>query len=193
MTNDEPKKIWAQQTAGITPVSPEGIWKVAQASERFEHTIFWRDTREWIATIAVAGYFFYAAFSHETIRWLVLLAALIACLPMIYVTVLRRKRVRPEPSVSLVEYLSESIASVRQQIGLLRSVHWWYLAPITLSISLVFVDRRQWERGLGATLFFWGVGIVLFVGIWMLNQEAVRKNLLPRLRDLETTLAELVS
>ncbi len=45
MTNDEPKKIWAQQTAGTTPVSPEGVWKVAQASERFEHTIFWRDTQ----------------------------------------------------------------------------------------------------------------------------------------------------
>ncbi len=141
----------------------------------------------------VAGYFFYAAFCHETIRWLVLLAALIACLPMAYVTVLRRKRARPEPNVSLVEYLRDSIASVRHQIGLLRSVHWWYLAPIALSISLVFIDRRQWERGLVATLVFWGVGIILFVGIWILNQHAVDKNLQPRLRDLETTLAELES
>lgn len=192
MTNEELKQLWGKQTDGVTPVSPAAIWALAQASERFERTIFWRDAREWAATILVAGFFLYVALFHGTIHWLVLAAALISFWPTTYVALLRRKRAAPEMADNLIGCLHGSIASVRHQIGLLRSVHRWYLGPIALSILLVFVDLRQWERGPVRTAAFFGMGIALFAGIWMLNRHAVRKDLEPRLRELERVLTGLL-
>lgn len=190
MTNDELKDIWARQSKTEAILTPEKVWRLARASERFERTIFWRDAREWIATAVVEGVLLLFIFSRLSVHWLLLGAAVLVCLPMTYATLLRRQRPGPDSYRSLTDHLRGSIASVQHQIGLLRSVHWWYLTPCALGILLVFVDRRQWERGLIHTVFFFGFGIALFVGIWMLNQHAVRKDLEPRLRKLEETLAE---
>lgn len=193
MTNDELKDIWARQPAGGPAVSPEAIWSVAQASERFERTIFWRDAREWLATVVVAAVFAYDAFAHGTVRWLSLLAVLIACLPMSYATFVRRGRPAPTSTGNVADNLRGATVSVRQQIGLLKSVFWWYLLPLAFCLLLIFVERRQWERGWLSSLLSLAFGVVLFVGIWMLNQHGVRADLEPRLRQLERTLAELES
>ncbi len=190
MTNEEIMNLWGQQAEDVA-VSPEEIWQLAQASERFERTIFWRDIREWAATVVVAGCFLYFAFSEGTTRWLILAAAVVCCGPMAYLTLRRPKRLRPETAGSVLEHLRAAVASLQHQIGLLRSVHWWYLMPIALAISFVFIDRRQWERGFVATLLVSGFGIGLFLGIWMLNQRCVRQDLEPRLRELERTLSQL--
>ncbi|MEO8439896.1 MAG: hypothetical protein ABI540_06695 [Spartobacteria bacterium] len=193
MTNDELKDIWARQSEGGVILTPEKVWRLARASERFERTIFWRDAREWIATLVVEGFLFAFILSQATVHWLLVGAAILVCLPTTYATLLRRKRPDPNSYRSLTDHLRESIARVQHQIGLLGSVHWWYLAPLALSMLLVFVDRRQWERGLAHTLFFVGFGIILYAGIWKLNQHAVRTELVPRLRKLEGTLGELES
>ncbi|CAN5511862.1 hypothetical protein BH20VER3_BH20VER3_22410 [soil metagenome] len=191
MTNDELKDIWARQAGTAAPLTPEKVWRLAKASERFERTIFWRDAREWIATVVVEVWLLLFIFSRPTWHWLLVGATILVCLPMTYATLLRRKRPDPTSYRSLSDHLRESIARVQHQIGLLRSVHWWYLAPLALALLLFFFDLRQWERGLAHTLFFFGFGIVLYVGIWMLNQRAVRADLEPRLRKLQEALAEL--
>jgi len=69
----------------------------------------------------------------------------------------------PTPYCSLTDHLRDSIASVNHQIDLLRSVHWGYLAPLRLSILLVFVDLRKWEHGITHILLVFGFGIALFL------------------------------
>ncbi|HEV2095729.1 MAG TPA: hypothetical protein VGQ82_04435, partial [Chthoniobacterales bacterium] len=121
------------------------------------------------------------------------------CLPMSYVAFLRRKRPPLKSSRSLTDHLRESIASVQHQIGLLGSVLWWYLAPLALSWMLVFVDRVRSARLLAGAysgpelLFSAAFAVAIFVGVWKLNERAVRKDLEPRLRELEKTLTELES
>ncbi len=191
MTNDELKDIWTRQSGATAIVTPEKVWRLAKASERFEHTIFWRNAREWIATVVLEGLLLWSILSRPTVPWLLVGAAVLVCWPMTYATLLRRKRPDPDLSRRVSEHLRDSIASVQQQIALLRSVLWWYLTPCVLAILLIFVDLRQWERGFIHNVVAFGVGIFLYVGIWLLNQRAVRKDLEPRLRRLQEALAEL--
>jgi hypothetical protein len=197
MTSEELNDIWAEQNVSGKPVvvSTEAIWQVAQASERFEQTIFWRDAREWLATALVAGVFLYTAFAHGTIRWLPLLTAILACFPMTYATLRRRKRSASNSGRKVIDHLQDSIASVQLQIGLLRSVLWWYLLPIAICMLLIFVDRlERVPLRFGPWFFIACVfAIAVFAGIWQLNQRAVHNDLEPRLRKLEETLAELGS
>lgn len=141
----------------------------------------------------VAGVFLVAAFSQRTIHWLPLLAAILACLPMTYVAVIRQKRPAVAPAHSLSEHLRESIASVRHQVRLLRSVLWWYLAPLALSLMLIHVDGAKSGRVHfdGRLLFSSVVAVAVFFGVWKLNQRVVRTDLEPRLREFEKMLTEL--
>lgn len=197
MTNDELKNIWAQQGTGerSIPIGPGAIWQLARTSERFERAIFWRDAREWTATILVAGFFLFFGFSQPTIHWLLIAAAIVVCGPMTYVAIIRRKRPVAEASQSLIDHLRESIASVRHQTRLLRSVFWWYLAPIAVGLLLIHIDFTRSGRVhydgrwmLGAL-----VSVAVFFGIWKLNQRAVCTDLEPRIRELEKALAELAA
>lgn len=195
MTDEELGNIWAQQprSEGQFPISPEAIWRVAKASERFERVIFWRDAREWIATALIAGFLLFAAFSRPTIHWLLILAAFLVCLPMTYATLRRRSCATLTPSVTLADHLHDCIRSVQHQISLLRSVQWWYLTPLALSMLLMSVDRSR-SRGLrfGAPLILSIAFVVaIFIVVWRLNKRAVSANLGPRLRQLEQTLRDL--
>ena len=173
-------------------IAPETVWHLAGECERFESTIFWRDVREWAATVFVAGIFLFYAFYHPKIHGLPIVAAILArFLPMTYVAV-RQKRLAAELSGSLTDHLRESIASVRHQVRLLRSVLWWYLAPLALSVMLIHVDAARSGRVHfdGKLLLSSVVTVAVFFFVWKLNQRAVRTDQ-PRLRELEQTLSEL--
>ncbi len=195
MTNEELKEIWAQQPESdrAMRLAPESIWQLAEESARFERTITWRDAREWGATILVAGFLLFFAFRLPTIHWLPVIAAILVCLPMTYASAIRRKRPAPEPSQSLGQHLRDSIASVQLQIRLLRTVLWWYLLPLALGLLVFSFDARLFRRLHFDARFFLmnAVTLAVFYGVWRLNQRAVRKDLEPRLRELEGTLAEL--
>ena len=201
MTDDELKDIWAEQSKRAMPITiaPEVIWRLAKESARFERTVFWRDTREWLATAFAAGAFLYLAFRDRNPHWLLVVAAIVACLPMTYVAFFGRKRRASKTAQSLTDHLRDSIASVQHQIGLLRSVLWWYLKPAAFCVMIVLLDcilRIQWTTGARASA---GVALAktvaftaaLFFIVWKANQRAVRKHLEPRLHALQATLAEL--
>ncbi len=202
MNPDELRTLWSQQavTPSLVRLSPEAIWRLASESTRFKRTIFWRDVREWAATILVAGGFLYMALKPGHIHWLMIAAAIIACLPMSYVA-LRERKSRAPQAASLTDHLRNSIAQVEEQILLLRSVGRWYLAPLALSATLFLVDGLinaplpRAERTLLLIPFVLGVAIVaaVFYGVWWINQRAVRRHLEPRLRQLEETWAELAN
>jgi hypothetical protein len=197
MTNEDLKNIWAQQSTGNRSIliAPESVWRLARQSQRFESTIFWRNVREWAATVFVSGIFLFYAFSRPTIHWLPVVAAILAFLPMTYLAIFSRKRPMWETSRSLTDHLRDSIASVRCQIRLLRSVLWWYLAPLALGLLLIQVDAATSGRVDfdGKLLLSSLATIAVLFGVWKLNQRAARTDLEPRLHELEKTLAEFES
>jgi hypothetical protein len=200
MTTEELKSIWTEQDKLARPVTvtPEVIWRLSRESAKFERCVFWRDTREWLATFLVAACFI--AFGLQNgVHWLPIVAAIVCFLPMSYVTFLRWQLPAPKTAPTLVSHLQESIASVQHQIGLLRSIVWWYLSPCAIGVTLIFIEGvRQMPHPLDGRAYFGLIQTVLFctvvfLVIWKRNQRFVRKSLQPRLRALEKTLAELES
>jgi hypothetical protein len=202
MNPDELKSIWAQQpgsSIGIVRLTPEIIWRLASESARFKRTIFWRDVREWLATIFVAGVFLYAAFGiRDRIDWPMVAAAIIACLPMTYVAFRRPKNLVPETNPALADHLRDAIANVQRQIELLRSISRWYLAPLAVSAAIVLIDvffKAPTSRAkifvIIPVLLEAGVIAAAFYAVWKMNDYAARKHLEPRLRELKQTLADV--
>jgi L-asparagine transporter-like permease len=202
MNPEELKNIWSQQnapSAGTVRLTPEHVWQLADQNARFKRKIFWQDVHGWLGTIFIAVIFLYAAFLYDRVHWLMVAAAIIACLPMTYVAWRRLKRPAPTTTATLTDHLRDSIVSVQHELDLLRSLVWWYIGPFALSGAIALVDvwltaRVRPERRVlffsllliwvlvTATFFFWD---------WKMKQRAARKHLEPRLRQLEEALAEL--
>lgn len=106
------------------------------------------------------------------------------------------RRSAPLPGGSLREHASSSLADVEHQIWLLRNVAWWYLLPIAAPI-LVFFIHLMWKlRHGGLSMMFFLLTILVFeglffMGVYWLNQFAVRKQLEPRQKELQSLLASL--
>ncbi|AGA28253.1 hypothetical protein [Singulisphaera acidiphila] len=109
---------------------------------------------------------------------------------------MRHPRQPPEPGEPLRQRVERSIAQVEHQIWLLRHLLWWYLLPPALAI-LAFFAQVAWQARAGgwwtalimAGLAF--VEVIVFAGVYGLNQYAVRSELVPRRQELEALLVSL--
>jgi membrane protein YdbS with pleckstrin-like domain len=87
--------------------------------------------------------------------------------------------------------VESSLAQVEHQIWLLRNVLWWYLLPLALS-ALAFFAQVAWQERSGGWWTALAVSVVIalvvivFAGVYWLNQYAVRSELEPRRLELET-------
>lgn len=91
-------------------------------------------------------------------------------------------------SDSLRDFCGKEIVRIDRQIQLVRSVLWWYIAPILVGCNLVFFGAN----GLSA----FAVGYCLFTlvfawGIYALNQRAVVRHLMPVRNELMQLQSEL--
>jgi len=108
-----------------------------------------------------------------------------------------QSRKGPLPADPLRTCIEASREQVDHQIWLLRNVLWWYLLPPGISIG-VFFGYCAWLFRDGPAWLFLGVPgsatllcILVYWGVYRLNQNAVRKTLLPRRQELEDLLASL--
>ncbi len=102
------------------------------------------------------------------------------------------KRQPPEPGEPLRQRVESSLAQVEHQIWLLRNVLWWYLLPLALPM-LAFLGQVAWETRSGGWLaaVMVSVVVIVFAGVYWLNQYAVRSALEPRRQELEALLTSL--
>jgi hypothetical protein len=99
------------------------------------------------------------------------------------------RRAPPDPGQPTTRVLEQELARVRAQQRLLGSVLWWYLAPLGVGVVLFVAGASPspWLTGAYAALV-----AAFFAWLWRLNRRAVRDELTPRARELETLLAGLV-
>jgi hypothetical protein len=189
----ELKHLWQQQTPGRpgTAASDREIMSAMKGKmNRFGRTIFWRDIRE-VAASAILVLIFLPKLFLE--RDLVSKAgALVIVISAIYISLrlvlTQRKGDRPAAGDSVRACLLHEVQKVDRQIHLLRTILWWYLAPLYI----------------GSVMFVWGLGgpsenkvyfalgyAVLCAFIWWMNQYAVKKSLVPLKTELEQTLREI--
>ena len=194
MNWNELKTTWASQKLTTTPLTdPEALRRDFEAKRRrFARTFFWRDVREAAAGLFVAGVFAYVGWQMGRVGWPIALAVVL----MLGLTVffvrerLRAHQQKVGADASLVAKLEAEIAELRRQRGLLLNVGTWYLAPCIGAAAIVAATALiHAPKPLAAKL---AAGLIMLIflalvswGVWALNRWAVRKQIDPRLAELE--------
>ncbi len=197
MTFDELQKTWQKNTGSSRlTIDPDLLLReVKRNKKHFESTIFWRDFREVGVGFVLAVFFLYQGVKLNL--WSLYIPALVCIFVGIFMVVDRaiQKGKLPKPNDPLVGCIKISLAQVKHQIWLLKNILWWYLLPFAIGIAL-FWGHIGWQaRDSRVGLIFIGgcfVGlIIIYTGIYYLNQYAVRKGLMPRKQELEALLRNL--
>ena len=200
MTFDELQRTWQSQESGFRlSIDSEMLHReIKRNKAHFERIVFWRDVREVGVAILLFVFFMYHGLK-SSIWPLVLLALSVGCVAM-FMTVDRiiQKRQRPRLTKSLTSCIESCLAQVNHQVWLLKNVLWWYLLPPGIGIG-IFIAYVAWKiRNTGRMPLVFVLAYALFCiflywGIYLLNQWAVRKQLIPRKRELEQLLDSLRS
>ena len=112
---------------------------------------------------------------------------------------LRARRRRLGADAPLVAKVAADIAELRHQCHLIRSVWVWYLAPCAGAIAIqcwVIIRRAPAWSPLHEPWFLLGLGLffaVVFWLVWLMNRHALRKQLEPRLAELEKLHRDLLA
>jgi hypothetical protein len=156
-----------------------------------DRSIHWRDVREILAAVFVIGVFA-AVWPLYRSSPVAILGVTLICLGaalIIYVLMSARK---PEPlsfHASVLDFSRNRLAWLDGQIRLLRTVVWWYVAPMFVGCVLL-----NWSVNRGASLAFGLQALIMFAiaaGIVGLNQYAVRRSLQPLRDDLARLIEAL--
>jgi hypothetical protein len=205
--NELQKNYWQKDAtaAKLTIDSDMLIREVKRNKDAFESSIFWRDFREVAVGLIMAVVILRGAFKPENNIWIVSSLVFVA-MTCLYVAVFflvdrhlqRKKGARhTDPLLGCIE---SSLMQVNHQIWLLKNVFWWYLLPPGVGMVLVLIAVNvEMFRVLPAKLVLPGClfgilfVVLIFVGVYWLNQFAVRKGLIPRREELEAMLKNLAN
>lgn len=188
MQDDALKELWRNQSVPHKALpDAKGMAAMQRKMKRFDRTIRRRNILEIGAGILVGGYygvqFFRVSSPLSKVGCIVVLASVL----LISWRLLRSKFHQPkvEPSVSLSNAIEIELRKVVTQIGLLKSVLWWYLLPLLTGFTL-------YDWGIPGTLNSKAAStvVMLLVGsfVYWLNQRAVKNKLLPLKQHLESLL-----
>ena len=196
MNFEELQKAWQSQNPGATvTINTDLLLKeVRRNQHHFWMTIFWRDARE----VGVAAFLTWL-FLHWAIRdreWSLYLLSF-SCFGMgLFMLVDRwlQRRKRPVTNDPLRSCIEASLLQVNHQIWLLKNVFWWYLLPLAAAIGIsicvgIWRTRQAGFSVMKGWVVFVMFGVLIYWGVYWLNQFAVKKYLEPRRQELESLLA----
>lgn len=195
MTFDELPQEWSHREQSVLPVDvprDDAIAQICRKVEKLNGVLDRRDLAETGAAVFVA-----IAFSGMTFTMKPLISRLgagLVVLSALYIIykLWRARTVVPRAAMDapLKDFCAQEIDRIERQVGLLKSVLWWYIAPIIVGANLVMVGVAQlgWFSVVYlilSSLFGWFV--------YWLNQRAVDKSLVPPRDELRALLVDLES
>jgi len=202
MKFDDLQKAWKNQPADMRiTIDPALLLQEVKRNKRdFEITIFWRDFREVAIAVVLAVFFFYFGLHGGWPPFLLAVMCLFVAGYLVCDRIRQRRKRRDIPD-TLRGTIESSMQQVKHQIWLLKNVFWWYLLPFSIGLAAL-VGSAYWDTVRDydpdyapKTLLFLGIYaafvVLLYWGIYHLNQWGVRKELLPRKRELENLLETL--
>ena len=197
--DDELKKVWQSQasTTRLTLDAALVLNEVRRNAKQFEAMIFCRDLREVsVALILVPVWFYLGDKLSSPWTWYLCVPGLLWIAGFMLVDRRRQRRKQAAPGDDLRRSVESSLAQVEHQIVLLRNILWWYLLPLFVPMT-IFVAHVAWRSGSSNVGRLAGFAMmelmfaVIFGFIFWLNQFAVRKQLEPRRKELQTLLKGL--
>jgi hypothetical protein len=112
---------------------------------------------------------------------------------------LRARKFQVGEDAPLLTKVDADLANLRHQRRLLQTIWWWYLGPLLVAILLChFTLARQGPAWSPQHDPLFNAGFVLFylfciVFAWLINRRAGRKQLDPRIDELEKLRRDLLS
>jgi len=190
MNDDALKKLWKGQPFEALPALPDEAHIAAMKTRMkcFDKTISWRDYGEVAACIFIIIFFGWnLIFRNNSLLTQAGCVVLIASAIFIGWKLIASKRRLPkaEPNAPIFDAVKVELQKVENQIGLLKSVAWWYLLPLFVGVML-----HYWGSSVsfGSKLIYFAAVFLVYVFIYWLNQRAVKRNLLPLKRELASLL-----
>lgn len=208
MSLEDLQKSWqSQEGQPKLTIDPDMLLKEIQRNKRnFESTVFWRDVRE--VGVAFLGTVVCLYFGMRHNIWPLTVLAILVFYVGVFLLVdhILQRRKKPTPTGPLLECIEGSLNQVNHQIWLLKNVLWWYLLPPGVGIGIFIIycawgtiwNIVRWNifgkevvAILGFLLGYSVFCVLLYWGIYWLNQRCVRKELQPRRQELEALLHNL--
>jgi thiosulfate reductase cytochrome b subunit len=199
MNPDDFKEAWRRQTSQTRLlIDAELLLKEVRRNQRwFTATIFWRDVREVGTSLLMVPLWLYLGVKHSLPwTWYLTVPALLWVATYMLADRMRHKRQPTGPGEPLRQRVESSLAQIEHQIWPLRNVLWWYLLPLAFSM-LAFIGQAAWQERAGgwwtaiAISLVVTLVVIVFAGVYWLNQYTVRAELEPRRRELEALLMSL--
>jgi hypothetical protein len=196
------KTVWSIQNL---PAGPGADLATLQRSfetkrRKLARDLFRRDVVEAAAGVLVAGVFAYTGWQMGKEGWPIALAVVImlALTGFFIQERVRSRSHRLGVDAPLLAKLEAEIAELRHQRRLLLHVGRWYLAPcivaaaIVAGTALVHAPIPLAPKLLAGTIMLLLLAL-MYWSVWALNRCAVRKQIAPRLEELEKLHQSLIS
>ena len=192
---DRFRSAWGSRPAAgsLEPAQEDAMEEIVRSVKGLDRRRLRRDLREIvIAAVAGGGGVFAAPLVWMVEPWAGVAvffegAAVVAVAVWLAVGLLRRRdRASGE---SLAEFCRAERRSLETQIRLMRSLPWWYLAPILVGTNL-FVAATSKSPAAPLALVF-PITVVVVVAVYWFSRRSLRKDLLPRRAELDRCLAGL--
>jgi len=157
-----------------------------ERSERYDRKLFWRDVREIGAAVLVAAFYGHeAATAGEPLALAGALVVVAGAALVVWMLLRARTDTVSERGATRAERVRADVGKVDAQIRLLETVHWWYLAPLVVGLTLMTAASGigGWREVLTLGAVYGGSYLV-----WHLNRRAADSGLRPHRRELARAL-----
>ena len=198
MSFDELQKKWQSHDHGTLKNFDAGLLlnEVRHNQRALEAAVFRRDCVESGLGVLMTCFWGYGAIYWGEWGWAITAIGCLFVGTFIVVDRWVQRRRRPASDSTLISVIRISLDQINHQIWLLRNIFWWYLTPLGIGL-LAFFAPLLWknpngglnqQNGLGISVL---VCLLVFWGVYYLNQIAVKRSFIPRREELETLLASL--
>lgn len=199
MNPDDLKQAWQSQTeqTRVTLKADLLLTEVQRNERNFAATILRRDIVEvGTALVMIPIWVVLGVSLSLPWAWYLTILALLWIAGFMLVDRKRHQQAPAQPGETLRHRVECSLAQVKHQAWLLRNVFWWYLLPPTVTMlaffgQIAWLMRAQGWESVVAFCLFSGIVLIVYFGIYCLNQYAVRTELEPRCRELQAILDQL--
>lgn len=180
-------------TRPLEPRQEDAMQEIVRSVKELDRRRLRRDLREIvIAAAAGGGGVFSAGLVWRVEPWagvaVFFEGALVVAVAVWLAVALLRRRDRAA-GASLAEFCRDERRSLETQIRLMRSLPWWYLAPILVGTNLFVAATSERPATVLAIVFPITVLVVAFA--YWLSRRSLARDLLPARAELDRCLAGL--
>jgi hypothetical protein len=176
--SDELEQLWKTQPADAALRGEEMRKIIVGKMLAFDRRIQWRNRIETLAALAVAAFFAYAGWMQrngiERAGCAIIVAGALYIIFYIRRNGGKARAPDPNPDQTIEGYQCALVSKYDHQILLLRSVKYWYLAPMYIGLLTLSAGRLwdvsqegalTWDAVTGPVIY-----TLVFAAVWWLNE-----------------------